>query len=249
VLLACVSLVILVWADPAHAAQVACPATAALDRAPRPNALNSIVAVVGIPWKATASFCISPGDTLGQPTFSWGDGTQTPAAVTYSATAPRPDPDSGGGVPSQPADVAILTAAHVFTTPNLAGIPVRATAIDQPSATTLSILAGVSQVLPRDAVDALTIRTGHGATFGGIVARVTAPNAANAHVPDDRLAATVDWGPHDQSAGELAETGDGYVIRAGHRWHTAGRHRFVVTLVDSIGPQSVQAVGEAVVGR
>jgi len=231
-------------ADQVPCVQIAVPAAA---HAAGGNALNSIIAVVGIAWRARSTFmCLSPGDTLSGATISWGDGTATPASVSYAPTAAYAPNPTGAPTDRIMTVTATATAEHAYFTPALHGVYVTASATDQPSGQRLSAAGGGPQVLPRDELRAVGIRVRPRRFFGGIVAIITAPNAANAGgVPDDRLTATVKWGQGVQSLGSISETGTGYVLRASHRWTRTGIHRFVVTLVDSIGPQRVSAVGEA----
>ncbi len=203
-------------------------------------------AVVGIPVRRSETFwCLEAGDRLSDAAVSWGDGTSSIGAVSYSK------PEARGlehGLVNVLVESAVVTGTHVYLRPTV-GEQVRMAAIDEPSGMAVtSALQKTLSVVPRDVGREVTVHATRARRFHGVVARVLSADSPS------ELTATIAWGHHRRSQGEvIREPGalshgvHAYLVKGSHLWLRDGEHPVSVVVADEVGPQNVTIHSRAVI--
>jgi hypothetical protein len=201
-------------------------------------------AVVGIPWRAPSAilWCLEPSDRLADATISWGDGTVSAGAVSYSG--PQRSTFFDGGV-WEPVTVetAYIGGTHVYArVPQGGAASITFAATDLAGGTILGSVADAF-VVARDLARPVAVRFS-GDEVDGPVAHVRVGDDRYAPRLNARLSTRVEWGEGEHSPGTVLEPSRRIntstrllTIRGRHRYRRGGAHTITVVITDALGPQ------------
>jgi hypothetical protein len=218
-----------------------------------PQFIRLASAIVGQPFQFSEGVgCLQSGDTFGQPTIDWGDGTTSAGAVTdVSASA---ETVSGQHTYSQPGVYAIkvrvtdeatgeaLTRGwhtEVNAIEPLTPAPTGPPPTPSPKGSTPPPPASPSA---RIAVSSATFSlTRHSRRRAGSIAVVFSGT------PSSATAARISWGDGRIARGRLAGSAQHLEVFGHHRWHRRGRYVVRIALLDGHHHVLARATVRAVV--